>query len=207
MRPRTTAQTRMGRTSLSDGRGCGQSSQRRTHPKNKISRPREPAPRRILILGTRHPPLDCPGGSSPAATGRGPARRPHPQTLQGHRVYRCSRTAAFTDILIAATHREPTSGLCRYPPLGTPKTAQPHTVPPGWAVALASELLSPSRHLRRADSQGRKGRRPAGYTTGQVRSGDQPKNRQGARPDHSGGRARHRRRGDRISGGDLRNWH
>ena len=42
--------------------------------------------------------------------------------------------------------------------------------------------VSPSRHLRRPDSQGRKARRPAGRSGDQVRVRDQPQDREGARP-------------------------
>ena len=41
--------------------------------------------------------------------------------------------------------------------------------------------LSPGRHLRRADSQGRAARRPAGDAVNQVRARAQPQDRQGAR--------------------------
>src|SRR5262249_50728567 len=59
---------------------------------------------------------------------------------------------------------------------------------------------SPSsrRRLRRTDSQGGDARRSAGAATDQVRTGDQPKDRQGARPPNSRQAAGHCRRGHRM---------
>ncbi len=57
----------------------------------------------------------------------------------------------------------------------------------------------PSRRLRRPHPQGREAGRPAGASADQVRTGDQPQDRQGARPRRAGDRARARRRGDRMS--------
>ena len=48
-----------------------------------------------------------------------------------------------------------------------------------------SRCLSPSRHLRRTNSQGREAGRPAGHAVDQIRVRDQPEDRQGARPRHS----------------------
>jgi hypothetical protein len=44
-----------------------------------------PRPRRILILGTRHAQLDCPGGRRLLQQAAARARRPHPQILSGRR--------------------------------------------------------------------------------------------------------------------------
>ena len=53
--------------------------------------------------------------------------------------------------------------------------------------------------LRRPHPQGREAGRPAGAGADQVRAGDQPQDRQGARPRRAADAARPRRRGDRIS--------
>src|SRR5215471_13467442 len=58
--------------------------------------------------------------------------------------------------------------------------------------------VSPSWHLRRPDSQGRETRRPAGFAADQVRAGNQPEDRQGARPNNSAECTSHCRRGDRV---------
>ena len=52
------------------------------------------------------------------------------------------------------------------------------------------------RRLRRPHSQGRKARRAAGAGAGEVRAGDQPQDREGARPHRAPDTARPRRRGD-----------
>ena len=52
--------------------------------------------------------------------------------------------------------------------------------------------------LRRPHPQGREARRPAGAGADQVRAGDQPQDRQGARPRRAADAARPRRRGDRM---------
>ena len=52
--------------------------------------------------------------------------------------------------------------------------------------------------LRRPHPQGREAGRPAGAGADQVRAGDQPQDRQGARPHRAADAARPRRRGDRI---------
>src|SRR5262249_21621099 len=54
--------------------------------------------------------------------------------------------------------------------------------------------------LRRSHPQGRKACRPSGAGANQVRAGDQPQDRQGARHRDAGQRARPRRRGDRMIG-------
>ena len=54
--------------------------------------------------------------------------------------------------------------------------------------------------LCRSHPQGREAGRPAGAGADQVRTGDQPQDRQGARPHRSAVAARPRRRGDRING-------
>ena len=52
--------------------------------------------------------------------------------------------------------------------------------------------------LRRSHPQGREAGRPAGAGADQVRAGDQPQDRQGARPRRAADAARPRRRGDRM---------
>ena len=52
--------------------------------------------------------------------------------------------------------------------------------------------------LRRSHPQGREAGRPAGAGADQVRTGDQPQDRQGARPRRAADAARPRRRGDRM---------
>ena len=53
--------------------------------------------------------------------------------------------------------------------------------------------------LRRPHPQGREAGRPAGAGADQVRAGDQPQDRQGARPRRAAAAARPRRRGDPMS--------
>ena len=53
--------------------------------------------------------------------------------------------------------------------------------------------------LRRPHPQGREAGRPAGAGADQVRTGDQPQDRQGARPRSAADAARPRRRGDRVA--------
>jgi putative tryptophan/tyrosine transport system substrate-binding protein len=55
--------------------------------------------------------------------------------------------------------------------------------------------LSTSRHLRRADSQGREAGRPAGHAIHPIRIGAQPQDRQDARPRNPRQSARARQRG------------
>src|SRR6516165_6716207 len=73
----------------------------------------------------------------------------------------------------------------------------------GWrSHQLRSEphrFLSSSRRLYWPNPQGREAGRPARFAADQVRAGDQSQDRQGAWPDNSAGRARDRRRGDRMS--------
>ena len=59
-----------------------------------------------------------------------------------------------------------------------------------------TELLSPSRRLYRADSQGRETRRPAGPAGNESRAVHQPQGRQGARPHRAAAVERPRRRVD-----------
>ena len=56
-----------------------------------------------------------------------------------------------------------------------------------------------SGRLRRSHPQGREAGRPAGAGANQVRAGDQPQDRQGARPHRAATAARPRRRGDRVA--------
>jgi putative tryptophan/tyrosine transport system substrate-binding protein len=62
-----------------------------------------------------------------------------------------------------------------------------------------SRPIPASDRLRRSHPQRREAGRPAGAGADQVRTGDQSQDRQGARPRHSAGRARPRRRGDRVA--------
>jgi adenine-specific DNA-methyltransferase len=67
-------------------------------------------------------------------------------------------------------------------------------------VALVfGRRVSLEGHLRRKDPEGRQARRPAGPATDQIRAGDQPEDRQGARPHRAAIAARPRRRGHRMS--------
>ena len=58
--------------------------------------------------------------------------------------------------------------------------------------------LSPGGHLRRPHSQGRQAVRITGAATDHVRAGDQPQDRQGARPHRAADAAGGRRRGGRV---------
>jgi len=58
--------------------------------------------------------------------------------------------------------------------------------------------LSPTRHLRRPDTEGRKTRRSADPTSNQVRTGGQSQHRKGTRTGSPTDPARPRRRGDRV---------
>src|SRR5262249_51249543 len=58
--------------------------------------------------------------------------------------------------------------------------------------------VPPRRQLRRSHPQGREASRPSCAGTDQVRTRDQPQDRQGTRPRHPGNRGRPRRRGDRM---------
>ena len=64
----------------------------------------------------------------------------------------------------------------------------------GYRRSVPSRVL-----LCRSHSQRREAGRSAGAGADQVRAGDQPQDRQGARPRRAGDRARPRRRGDRVS--------
>ncbi len=59
--------------------------------------------------------------------------------------------------------------------------------------------LSPGRHLRRQDPQGREARRSAGAAADHLRAGRQSQDRQGARPHRAAVDPRPRRRGHRMS--------
>src|SRR5262249_24496425 len=58
--------------------------------------------------------------------------------------------------------------------------------------------LSPSRRLRRPDSQGRQARRFTGGAADQVCADNQPQDREGARPNGADNHANDRRRGNRM---------
>src|SRR5205814_9118539 len=63
--------------------------------------------------------------------------------------------------------------------------------------------LSPSWHVRRDDPQWRQAGRSPGPATDQIRVGDQPQYRQGARPHCAAINPRPRRRGHRMRGREL----
>src|SRR5262249_54213455 len=70
-----------------------------------------------------------------------------------------------------------------------------------WSRHLRNEsyrFLSPNGYLHRSGSQGREAGRHAGLATDQVRASPQSQDRQDAGSDNSAGRARDRRRGDRM---------
>ena len=76
-------------------------------------------------------------------------------------------------VALAARHALPASYVLREAAVGRwpdELRGQPH------------RCLSPSRHLRRAHSQGREAGRPAGHAADEIRAGHQPQDRQGARP-------------------------
>jgi ABC transporter substrate binding protein len=66
-----------------------------------------------------------------------------------------------------------------------------------------TDLVPTRGPVRRSYSQGCEARRPAGAAADQVRAGDQPGSREGARPRHPADAARPRRRGDRGSDGNV----
>ena len=73
----------------------------------------------------------------------------------------------------------------------------------GGLVSYAPDLDRPALargRLRRSHTKGRDAGRPAGAGADQVRNGDQPQDRQGARARHAAVAPRPRRRGDRVRG-------
>ena len=71
----------------------------------------------------------------------------------------------------------------------------------GGLISYGPDLRRPvpaRGRLRRSHPQGREAGRPAGAGADQVRAGDQPQDRQGARPRSAADAARPRRRGDRM---------
>ena len=71
----------------------------------------------------------------------------------------------------------------------------------GGLISYGPDLIDqypPRGRLRRPHPQGREAGRPAGAGADQVRAGDQPQDRQGARPRRAADAARPRRRGDRM---------
>src|SRR5262245_38865698 len=63
--------------------------------------------------------------------------------------------------------------------------------------------MAPCGRLRRSHPQGREAGRSAGAGANQVRAGDQPPDRQGARPRSTADPARPCRRGDRVKGREF----
>ena len=66
-----------------------------------------------------------------------------------------------------------------------------------------TDCLSPGRHLRRKDPQGRQAGRSAGPAADQIRAGHQSQDRQGARPHRAALDPRPRRRGHRMRRREL----
>ena len=92
-------------------------------------------------------------------------------------------------ITLAARHRLPAVYPYRY------------FVAAGGLISYGPDTIDqyPARgRLRRSHPQGREAGRPAGAGADQVRAGDQPQDRQGARPRSAADAARPRRRGDRM---------
>ena len=76
-----------------------------------------------------------------------------------------------------------------------------HLATPGGLLSYGPDYVDPvpsSGRLRRSCPQGRETGRPAGAVCDQVRDGDQPQDRQGARARRAAVRACARRRGNRI---------
>jgi hypothetical protein len=73
------------------------------------------------------------------------------------------------------------------------------------AMEPASRCLSPGRHLRRQDPEGRPAGRSAGPAPDHLRAGDQSQDSEGARPDRAAIDPRPSRRSDRMSasGGQM----
>ena len=93
-------------------------------------------------------------------------------------------------IALAARHRLPAVYSDRF------------FVTAGGLISYGPDLHRPvpaRGRLRRSHPQGREAGRPAGAGADQVRAGDQPQDRQGARPRRAADAARPRRRGDRMS--------
>ena len=94
-------------------------------------------------------------------------------------------------IALAARHRLPAVYSYRY------------FVAAGGLISYGPDSARPvptRGRLCRSHPQGREAGRSAGAGANQIRAGDQPQDRQGARPRHAADGARPRRRGDRVNG-------
>ena len=135
----------------------------------------------------RWPPSTC----ATPATSSAPSRRSRGSPNGGLVVFGSPGATIHRDLIItlAARHRLPAVYSARY------------FVAAGGLISYGpdSSTSTAARRLRRPHPQGREARRPSGAVTDQVRTGDQPEDRQGARPRNSADIARPRRRGDRIS--------
>ena len=98
-------------------------------------------------------------------------------------------------IALAARHRLPAVYPFRFYAIG------------GGLISYGPDPIDPHRraasYVDRILTQGREAGRPAGASTDPVRAGDQPQNREFARPRSAADAARPRRRGDRVRGSDL----
>ena len=101
---------------------------------------------------------------------------------------------------LAAVHRESDHHACgpAQTARGLRRTLLCHRRRPDLLWADFIDQYPPRRRLRRPHPQGREAGRPAGAGADQIRAGDQPQDRQGARPHRAADAARARRRGDRM---------
>jgi hypothetical protein len=142
----------------------------------------------------------CPGGSARTCD------RTHPKPDQ-HRYRQCRARVPNGGLLVVPdamiiAHRDPfIAPAARY--------RLPAVYPWRYFVTAGALMSYGIEQHRRAAEGGllcrwhparRKARRSAGVGADQIRTGDQPQNRKGARSDYAARTARYRRRGDRMSG-------